>query len=87
MHTVTVQINNNHAMKTLRSLEDKHFISIIDNSDMDTPALPGMPLSINEFKNWIKNAGQSPTIPLKEAKEKWASKRQQLTSHISSLSS
>lgn len=65
-------------MKTLRSLENKHFISIIDNSDLDTPSLPGTPLSIHEFKNWIKDAGQSPTVSLNQAKEKWANKRQQL---------
>lgn len=34
MQTVLVQINNNDAMKTLRDLENKHFISIIESPDL-----------------------------------------------------
>jgi hypothetical protein len=78
MHTITLQINNNNALKTLQTLESKHFISIIDNSELDSPSLPGAALSINEFKNWIQNAEQSTTVSLNQAKEKWASKRKQL---------
>ena len=78
MHTITLQVNNGNALKTLRSLETKHFISILENSNIDSPALPGTPLSLSEFRNWIKDAEQAPTISLNEAKEKWASKRKQL---------
>ena len=78
MHTVTLRINNANALKTLRGLEDKHFISIIDSSDTDLPSLPGAPLSLNEFKTCIKDAGQAPTVSLSEAKERWQQKRKQL---------
>jgi hypothetical protein len=44
MHTITLQINNESALKTLQTLESKHFISILENSDVDSPALPGAPL-------------------------------------------
>lgn len=47
-----------------------------------SPALPGDPLSIKEFKAWIAESESSPTISLDEAKKKWASKRKQLQSLI-----
>ena len=78
MHTITLQINNNDALKTLRNLENKHFISILENSDVDSPSLPGEPINLTKFKNWIKDAEKVPTVSLTQAKEKWASKRQQL---------
>jgi hypothetical protein len=78
MHTITLQINNDSALKTLRNLEEKHFINILENSDLDSPSLPGSPLSLNEFKNWIKDAEKTSTVSLTHAKEKWAGKRKQL---------
>ena len=78
MHTITLQINNKNALKTLRNLETKHFVNIIENSNIHSPALPGTPLSLNEFKKWIINAEQTPAVSLNHAKEKWASKRKQL---------
>lgn len=78
MHTITVLINDNNALKTLQNLESKHFISIIENSDLDSPSLPGAALSLSEFKNWIMDAESASTVSLNQAKEKWANKRKQL---------
>lgn len=78
MHTITVQINNDNALKTLRSLQDKHMISIIEDTEIDSPALPGAALSVSAFKNWIQAAEASPTVSLTDAKERWANKRKQL---------
>ncbi|MBC7552689.1 MAG: hypothetical protein H7257_01785 [Taibaiella sp.] len=78
MHTITLQINNNDALETLRALENKHFISIIENSDFDSPSLPGEPLSLAEFKCWINEAEVAPAVSLIQAKEIWAGKKRQL---------
>ncbi len=75
MQTIILQINNDNALKALLDLESKHLISILENSDIDSPSLPGAALSLNEFKNWIKEAEQTSTVSLIEAKEKWAKKR------------
>ena len=75
MQTITIQINNDDALKTLRTLENKHFISIVENKVMDSPALPGAPLSLDEFKKWIKDSEQTPTVSLSEVKERWANKK------------
>jgi hypothetical protein len=78
MQTRTIQITDNNGLKAIHALEDKHFIRIVENSDFDSPSLPGSALSIKAFKTWITNAENTPTIDLKEAKAKWATKRKQL---------
>jgi hypothetical protein len=78
MQTVTVQINNNNALKSLEALADKHFVTIIDKTDIDSPALPGKPLSMSEFKSWISRSEKADTVSLSEARSRWVSKRKQL---------
>ncbi len=78
MQTLTVQITDNNGLKALHALEEKHFIRIVKNTDMDSPSLPGQAISLKSFRNWIGAAEDSPTIDLKDAKEKWANKRKQL---------
>jgi len=78
MHTITLQIYNSDALKTLKTLENKRLIGIVNNSEIDSLALPGEPLSITEFKNCISEAESSPTVSLKFAIDKWESKRKQL---------
>ncbi len=43
--------------------------------------MPGEAVSLEEFKNWIKDAENSQVVSLKEAKTVWANKRKQLQSH------
>jgi len=78
MQTLTVQVTNQNALKVLHTLEEKHFIKIVDNSELHSPALPGSPMPLKAFKNWIADAEAASTISLKDAKQKWASKRKQL---------
>lgn len=78
MQTVTVQITNKNALKALHALEHKQFIRILENSEIDSPALPGLALSLSAFKQWIGAAELSPSVDLNEAKVKWADKRKQL---------
>ncbi len=79
MQTLTLQITNNNALKTLHALEEKQFINILDEFAINSPSLPGKNISLNAFKNWIANAEDTPAVDIKEAKSKWASKRKQLT--------
>jgi len=82
MQTVTLQINNNAALKTLQELENKHFISIVQKTELDIPSLPGSPLSLIEFRQWVSDAENSSSVSLNDAKEIWASKRKQLRNLI-----
>ena len=78
MQTLTVQITHQTALKTLHTLEEKNFIRIVEDANLDSPALPGSPLPLKAFKQWINNAERNDTISLKEARKKWAGKRKQL---------
>jgi hypothetical protein len=78
MQTLTIQLTDNSALKAIHALEQKHIIRIVENTDFESPSLPGAPLSLKDFKNWISHAENTPTVDLKEAKAKWAGKRKQL---------
>ncbi len=78
MQTLTIQVTHQLAMKALHTLEEKHFIKIVDEAKLDSPSLPGSPLSLKTFKKWIADAEMAKTVSIKEAKIKWAGKRKQL---------
>jgi hypothetical protein len=78
MHTLTLQITSESAMKTIHSLEQKHLVKIVDDADMDSPSLPGAALSLKAFKSWIADAESMSSVSLKDAKTKWSGKRKQL---------
>jgi len=82
MQTITIAINDDIALKTIRQLERKHFISIVEQENIDSPALSGRNLSITEFKKWIKGSELSPTVSFEAAKSIWAGKRKQLQRNI-----
>ena len=75
MQILTLEITHTNARKALRALEEKHLIRIIDESLSDSPTLPGKILHLQEFKNWIADAENSPTVSLNTAKSSWLSKR------------
>jgi hypothetical protein len=62
----------------LHALEEKHHIRIVDDANLDSPALPGARMSLKAFKEWISKSEDAPTVSLIEAKSKWAEKRKQL---------
>ncbi|MEP7376003.1 MAG: hypothetical protein ABI675_21585 [Chitinophagaceae bacterium] len=82
MLLLTIEVTDRHAMKTLHSLQEKHLIKIAGDADINSPALPGSPLSLSAFKNWIAAAESMPSVSLKDAKTKWAAKRKKLL-HLS----
>lgn len=78
MQTLTVEITDDNALKTLHALEEKQFINILDEFTFNSAALPGNALNLNAFKNWIAGAENTATVDAKKAKLKWANKRKQL---------
>ena len=75
MQTLTVQITDNNALKALHALEERRFIRIVDESDVNSPSLPGKAMPVKAFKIWINEAENKPSVNLKEAKAKWAGER------------
>jgi hypothetical protein len=78
MQTLTIQITDNNGLKAIQTLEKKQYLRIVEKQEYNSPALPGKPFSLREFKAWISEAENSETISLNEAKRKWAVKRKQL---------
>ncbi|MBS1683913.1 MAG: hypothetical protein JSS76_04115 [Bacteroidetes bacterium] len=49
-----------------------------ESEAMASPSLPGNPMSVKEFKNWIKESEEGSSISLAEAKNRWESQRRKL---------
>jgi hypothetical protein len=75
--TVSILTSDN-GLKALHALEEKHHIRIVDDANLDSPALPGAQMSLKAFKEWIPKSEDAPTVSLKKAKSNWAEKRKQL---------
>jgi hypothetical protein len=78
MQTITVEIKKESALKALKKMENEDSIRILSNDDLDIPSLPGKPLSISEFRAWVKYAESKPSVSFKEAKAIWKKKRKVL---------
>jgi hypothetical protein len=79
MQTLTLEITDDNALKVLQDLQDKHFINIIAKPDFNSLVFPGKPLTTEEFKGWIESRENCSSMSLKDAKAKWAKKKNQLT--------
>jgi hypothetical protein len=81
MQTFTVQITNDNAVKALQELQAKHYIKIISKTNLDSPALPGKPLSPQQLKELVLSREQGPSMSLKEARAKWNKRMKQILKH------
>lgn len=78
METLMIELTGNSALKALKELEHKQLIRIVKKSDSDSYVLPGETISDEDLKMWIENAEDSPTVSLKEAKQKWTAQKKKL---------
>ncbi len=78
MQTVTIELTDNNSLKALQDLEHKHLIRIVKTSDLNSYALPGEPMSEQDFKKWVEYTEDSPTVSITEAKQRWATQKEKL---------
>ena len=78
MRTVTIELTNSNSLKALQDLEHKHLIRIINEPDLNSYALPGKPISEEDFKNWVEYTEDSPSVNISEAKQRWAEQKKKL---------
>lgn len=78
MQTMMVEVNSTSALKVLCSLSKKKEIKILDEPNRESPSLPGAPLSLDAFRNWVQQAEWAKTVSLEEAKNIWAGKKEEL---------
>lgn len=77
MQTLLVEISNKNALSELQSMQTKKLIRIVE-PNMESLALPGKEISLDEFKAWITNAEKSKTISLQQAEKRWKAKKEKL---------
>ena len=78
MQILTIELTNNKSLKALEELEHKRLIRIIKEPDLNSYALPGEPVSVEDFRRWVKYAEDSPTVSLSDAKKRWEIKKKNL---------
>ena len=81
--TLTIELLNSNALKSLKDLEQQHLIKIVEKPELTSYTLPGEPMSVEEFKSWVEYAEDSPSVTLHEAKAQWAAKKEKLRKLIS----
>jgi len=78
MQTVTIELLDNDSLKALQDLEQKQIIRIVKKTDLNTYAMPGKPMSEQDFKKWVEYTEDSPTVSITEAKQRWATQKEKL---------
>lgn len=78
MQTITVELTDNNSLKALQDLEHKHLIRIVKEPDLNSYALPGEPISEQDFKKWVEYTENSPTVNITEAKQRWVTQKKKL---------
>ena len=82
MLTLRVELINTDSLKALEELESQQIIRIVNEPDANSYALPGNPVSDEDFRKWIEQAENSPSISLTEAKRQWAKQKKKLENLI-----
>jgi hypothetical protein len=78
MQTLTIELTNINSLKALQDLEHKNLIRIVKAPDLNSYALPGEPISVEDFSKWVEYAEHSPTVSLTDAKQRWAIQKKKL---------
>lgn len=78
MQTITIELTDTNSLKALQELEHKRLIRIVREPDLNSIALPGKPISEEDFRKWVEYAEGSPTVSLSEAKQRWATQKKKL---------
>ena len=78
MQTLTIELTGNNSLDALQELEHKNLIRIIKKPDLSSYSLPGDPISEEDFQKWVEYAENSPTISLKDAKQRWSGQKKKL---------
>ncbi len=82
MQTLRVELINTDSLKALEELESQQVIRIVNEPDANSYALPGNPVTDEDFRKWIDQAENSPSISLTEAKQQWAEQKKKLENLI-----
>ena len=86
MHTITLQVNDDSALRSIEDLASKHLVSVVEDYHSESSALPGNAMSLAAYKKWVESSENAPSISLDELKEKWSKNSSEEPSSIRKLS-
>jgi hypothetical protein len=79
MRTLLVELMDKKAFEELHNLEAKKLIRIITEKEPASfYALPGDPVSVEDFRKWITQAENTPTTSITQAKKQWQARKKKL---------
>lgn len=78
MHTLTVKVTDQKAIKALKELEKNHWIEIIGETEKTPFSLAGKEISEEDFRKWVEYAESSTSVDLNEAVLQWEAKKQKI---------
>lgn len=78
MQTLTIELTGNNSLRALQELEHRQLIRIVKEPDLNSYALPGEPISEEDFKKWVEYAEDSQTVSSTDAKQRWAAQKKKL---------
>ena len=79
MRTILVELRDKKAFEELHNLEAKQLIRIItEKGPASSYALPGDSVSVEDFRKWITQAENTPTVSITHAKKQWQSRKKKL---------
>jgi hypothetical protein len=82
MQTLKIELTREHSLKALQELERQSLIRILNEPDPIYIALPGNPISTEDFRKLIEQSENSPSVNLTEAKRQWAEHKKNLKNLI-----
>ncbi|NCX96281.1 MAG: hypothetical protein EBX41_07685 [Chitinophagia bacterium] len=71
MAGIGIQVMNPGGWEKLHAMVKSHEIDILNPTLPDNAGLPGVPMSVDDFENWLVTAENSDTLTLQQAQEKW----------------
>jgi hypothetical protein len=78
MKTITIELTGNESLNAIQDLENRNLIRIVNEPDLNSYSLPDESISVEDFREWVNYAENSPTVSLQEAKQRWAEQKKKL---------
>lgn len=79
MRTILVELRDKKAFEELHNLEARQLIRIItEKGPASSYAIPGDPVSVEDFRKWVTHAENTPTVSITQAKKQWQARKKKL---------
>lgn len=78
MQVLTIEFSDQTVMNAIKDLESRNLIRIVKEPELNLLAIPGEPISEQQFNDWISSAENSNILTYSEAKKRWAQQKEKI---------